>query len=164
MIDAPSRDHTYLVHMLAAIERIRRYVGRKGRATFLRNALLQDAVIRNIEIVGEAAGRVSTETTSRTPEVPWREIVGMRHRLIHGYLEVNLNTVWQVVARDLPALAEDDADHRQCTEDRAAGEKGQQDDDQRRLPPCDVPVLGSYLRLRVGHLLDTGNNFQETPP
>lgn len=104
MIDAPSRDHTYLVHMLAAIERIRRYVGRKGRATFLRNALLQDAVIRNIEIVGEAAGRVSTETTSRTPEVPWREIVGMRHRLIHGYLEVNLNTVWQVVARDLPAL------------------------------------------------------------
>jgi uncharacterized protein with HEPN domain len=102
--DAPSRDHTYLGHMLAAIERIRRYVGRKGRATFLRNALLQDAVIRNIEIVGEAAGRVSTETTSRTPEVPWREIVGMRHRLIHGYLEVNLNTVWQVVARDLPAL------------------------------------------------------------
>jgi uncharacterized protein with HEPN domain len=102
--DAPSRDHTYLGHMLAAIERIRRYVGRKGRATFLRNALLQDAVIRNIEIVGEAAGRVSTETTSRTPEVPWREIVGMRHRLIHGYLEVNLNTVWRVVARDLPAL------------------------------------------------------------
>jgi uncharacterized protein with HEPN domain len=90
--------------MLAAIERISRYVGRKSRATFLRNALLQDAVIRNIEIVGEAAGRVSTETTTRTPEVPWREIVGMRHRLIHGYLEVNLNTVWQVVARDLPAL------------------------------------------------------------
>jgi uncharacterized protein with HEPN domain len=101
---APSRDHTYLGHMLAAIERISRYVGRKSRATFLRNALLQDAVIRNIEIVGEAAGRVSTETTTRTPEVPWREIVGMRHRLIHGYLEVNLNTVWQVVARDLPAL------------------------------------------------------------
>jgi uncharacterized protein with HEPN domain len=61
-------------------------------------------VIRNIEIVGEAAGRVSTETTTRTPEIPWREIVGMRHRLIHGYLEVNLDTVWQVVERDLPAL------------------------------------------------------------
>jgi len=90
--------------MLAAIGRIRRYVGRKSRTAFLRSALLQDAVIRNIEIVGEAAGRVSTETTTRTPEIPWREIVGMRHRLIHGYLEVNLDTVWQVVERDLPAL------------------------------------------------------------
>jgi uncharacterized protein with HEPN domain len=90
--------------MLAAIERIRRYVGRKGRATFLRSALLQDAVIRNIEIVGEAAGRVSTDTTRQTPDIPWREVVGMRHRLIHGYLEVNLEIVWQVVRRDLPAL------------------------------------------------------------
>jgi len=102
--DASSRDHTYLGHMLAAIERIRRYVGRKSRAAFLRSALLQDAVIRNIEIVGEAGGRVSTGTTTRTPEIPWREIVGMRHRPIHGYLEVNLDTVWQVVERDLPAL------------------------------------------------------------
>lgn len=104
MTDASSRDRTYLGHMLAAIGRIRRYVGRKSRTAFLRSALLQDAVIRNIEIVGEAAGRVSTETTTRTPEIPWREIVGMRHRLIHGYLEVNLDTVWQVVERDLPAL------------------------------------------------------------
>jgi uncharacterized protein with HEPN domain len=90
--------------MLAAIERVRRYIGRKARATFLRNALLQDAVIRNIEIVGEAAGRVSIDTTTRTPEIPWREIVGMRHRLIHGYLEVNLEIVWQVAQRDLPGL------------------------------------------------------------
>jgi uncharacterized protein with HEPN domain len=104
-VTAPqSRDRTYLGHMLGAIERIRRYVGRTRRSGFLRNALLQDAVIRNIEIVGEAAGRVSAELTARTPDIPWREIVGMRHRLIHGYLEVNLDTVWEVVERDLPAL------------------------------------------------------------
>jgi uncharacterized protein with HEPN domain len=90
--------------MLEAIARIRRYVGRTRRTGFLRNALLQDAVIRNIEIVGEAAGRVSAELTARTPAIPWREIVGMRHRLIHGYLQVNLDTVWEVVERDLPAL------------------------------------------------------------
>ncbi|MGH8699081.1 MAG: HepT-like ribonuclease domain-containing protein [Burkholderiales bacterium] len=90
--------------MLEAIERIRRYVGRKRRVGFLGNPLLQDAVIRNIEIVGEAAGRVSPEFAARHPEIPWREIVGMRHRLIHGYLKVNLATVWEVVERDLPAL------------------------------------------------------------
>lgn len=104
MSDPATRDRTYLGHMLEAIERIRRYVGRTRRTGFCRNALLQDAVIRNIEIVGEAAGRVSAEFTSRTPAIPWREIVGMRHRLIHGYLQVNLDTVWEVVERDLPVL------------------------------------------------------------
>jgi len=99
-----SRDPDYLEHMLEAIERIRRYVGRKRRVGFLGNPLLQDAVIRNIEIVGEAAGRVSPEFAAHNPGIPWREIVGMRHRLIHGYLKVNLETVWEVVERDLPAL------------------------------------------------------------
>ncbi|MGH8683216.1 MAG: HepT-like ribonuclease domain-containing protein [Burkholderiales bacterium] len=104
MTEPASRDSSYLGHMLEAIERIRRYVGRKRRVGFLGNPLLQDAVIRNIEIVGEAAGRVSPEFAARHPEIPWREIVGMRHRLIHGYLKVNLATVWEVVERDLPAL------------------------------------------------------------
>jgi uncharacterized protein with HEPN domain len=99
-----SRDRTYLAHMLGAIARIRQYVGRTRRTGFLRSALLQDAVIRNIEIVGEAAGRVSAEFTAANAAIPWREIVGMRHRLIHGYLEVNLATVWEAVERDLPAL------------------------------------------------------------
>lgn len=107
MTDPASHDGTYLEHMLEAIARIRRYVGRTRRAGFLRNALLQDAVIRNIEIVGEAAGRVSAELTGRATAIPWREIVGMRHRLIHGYLQVNLDTVWEVIERDLPALERD---------------------------------------------------------
>jgi uncharacterized protein with HEPN domain len=102
-----SRDPGYLEHMLEAIARIRRYLGRKRRAGFLRDPLLQDAVIRNIEIVGEAAGRVSPEFAARHPAIPWREIVGMRHRLIHGYLKVNLDTVWEAVERDLPALERD---------------------------------------------------------
>lgn len=93
--------------MLEAIARIRRYVGRKGRTAFLASPLLQDAVIRNVEIIGEAAGRVSREFAARHASVPWRDIAGMRHRLIHGYLKVNLDTVWQAVKRDLPALEKD---------------------------------------------------------
>jgi uncharacterized protein with HEPN domain len=105
-LSAPdARDPAYLEHMLEAIARIRRYVGRKRHAGFLGDPLLQDAVIRNIEIVGEAASRLSPEFAARHAEIPWRDIVGMRHRLIHGYLKVNLDTVWEVVERDLPALA-----------------------------------------------------------
>jgi len=102
-----TRDHAYAKHMLEAIARVRRYVGRKGRAAFLASPLLQDALIRNIEIVGEAAGRVSREFAARHGAIPWRDIAGMRHRLIHGYLKVNLDTVWQVVKRDLPVLERD---------------------------------------------------------
>jgi uncharacterized protein with HEPN domain len=100
-----SRDPAYVEHMLEAIARIERYVGRKRRAGFLGDALLQDAVIRNIEIIGEAASRLSSEFSAQHTEIPWREIVGMRHRLIHGYLKVNIDSVWAVVERDLPALA-----------------------------------------------------------
>jgi uncharacterized protein with HEPN domain len=104
VIHAEARDPAYLEHMLEAIARIQRYVGRKQRAGFLRDALLQDAVIRNIEIIGEAASRLSPEFAARHAEIPWRDIVGMRHRLIHGYLKVNLDTVWEVVERGLLAL------------------------------------------------------------
>lgn len=105
MTGSEPRDPAYIAHMLEAIARIRRYVGRRQRVGFLADTLLQDAVIRNIEIIGEAAGRMSPEFAARHADIPWRDIVGMRHRLIHGYLKVNLETVWAVVERDLPALA-----------------------------------------------------------
>ncbi len=99
-----SREVLYLEHMLEAIGRIRRHLGRKRRAAFLRSELLQDAVVRNVEVIGEAAARVSAEFAARHPAIPWRDIVSMRHRLIHGYAKVRLDVVWDVVARDLPAL------------------------------------------------------------
>lgn len=104
MSAAEPRDAVYLGHMLEAIERIRNYVGRKRRAGFVASPLLQDAVIRNIGIVGEAAARLTPEFAARHPKIPWRAIVGMRHRLIHGYVKVNLDTVWAAVERDLPEL------------------------------------------------------------
>lgn len=104
MTEPADRDSAYLEHMLEAIARIQRYVGRKGRAAFLASPLLQDAVIRNIEVIGEAAARVRPDYAAQHASIPWRDIVGMRHRLIHGYLKINLDTVWQAVRRDLPLL------------------------------------------------------------
>jgi uncharacterized protein with HEPN domain len=97
-------DEAYLGHMLTAVTRIRRYAGRKGRAAFFKDSFLQDAIIRNVEVIGEAAGRLSPEFTARHPAIPWRKIIGMRHRLIHGYVEINLETVWDVVVHDARTL------------------------------------------------------------
>ncbi len=104
MTDIAPRDPTYIGHMLDSIARIRQFVGRKRRAGFLRSRLVQDAVIRNIEIIGEAAGQLSPTFIAGHSSIPWRKIVGMRHRLIHGYVQVDLHTVWDVIARDLPVI------------------------------------------------------------
>ena len=92
--------------MLQAFARISRYV-HGGAAEFLRDDKTQDAVIRNIEIIGEAAKnieRVDPAFVAQHPEVPWPIIYAMRNRLSHGYFEVDLEVVWQTVDRDLPVL------------------------------------------------------------
>jgi uncharacterized protein with HEPN domain len=65
--------------------------------------MVQDAVVRNLEIVGEAAKRVSPDLRERAPGIPWREMAGMRDKLVHDYFGVDLDLVWDVVATELPA-------------------------------------------------------------
>jgi uncharacterized protein with HEPN domain len=65
--------------------------------------MVQDAVVRNLEIVGEAAKRVSPDLRERAPGIPWREMAGMRDKLVHDYFGVDLDLVWDVVAAELPA-------------------------------------------------------------
>ena len=71
---------------------------------FEANPLVQDAVLRNIELIGEAAGRIPDEFRQAHPEIQWRQIVAMRNQLIHGYLGIDLDIVWDVVCVELPAL------------------------------------------------------------
>jgi uncharacterized protein with HEPN domain len=96
-------DRVYLEHIRDAISRIESYTT-GGRDVFLEQPMVQDAVMRNLEIVGEAAKRLSPESTAKSPDVDWRRIAGLRDVLIHHYFGVNLETVWNVVQNRLPEL------------------------------------------------------------
>ena len=98
------RDTAFLLDMLLAARDARQFVAGIGEAAFAASRLHQNAVIRSLEVIGEAAGKVSPAMQAKLPEIPWREITGMRHRLIHNYADVRLDLVWSVVATRLAPL------------------------------------------------------------
>ncbi len=93
----------YLQNIQQCIDRIELYTV-DGKAVFLENTMIQDAVIRNFEIVGEATKRLSPEFKSTHPDIPWQQMAGFRDVLIHDYLKVNLNRVWATIEHNLPEL------------------------------------------------------------
>jgi uncharacterized protein with HEPN domain len=95
-------DLPLLGHIADSIAAIESYTA-AGRDAFLADRLTQDAVIRNFEIIGEAASRLSAAIRNR-PGVPWRKIIAFRNRLIHAYWSVDLPLVWGVIENDLPSL------------------------------------------------------------
>ncbi len=96
-------DRPYLSHIEECIARVERYAA-SGRASFMESTLIQDAVMRNLQILGESARRISGETKARRPEVDWRGIIGFRNVLVHDYLSITLVRVWEVFEGDLPIL------------------------------------------------------------
>ena len=93
----------YLAHILECADRIERYLG-QDREAFLRDTMVQDAVIRNFEVIGEAAKRILEQFRVVHAEIPWRLMAGFRDVLIHDYEGVDLERVWRIAQEDLPAV------------------------------------------------------------
>jgi len=94
----------YLRHILLATGKINEYVNRGGRKLFDKDTAIQDALIKQIEIIGEATRKISEGFKKDYPGVPWKKMVGMRDKLVHDYMGVDLEAVWKTAAEDIPEL------------------------------------------------------------
>lgn len=99
-----NRDASYLLDILEAARKIVRITSGKTQSDFFADDVLQDSAIRQIEIIGEAARRISTETQQLHSHVPWHRIIGMRNHLIHEYREIDLTQVWNATQFSIPEL------------------------------------------------------------
>jgi uncharacterized protein with HEPN domain len=99
-----SKDEVYLRHILDAILAIEQFIGVKEKNEFLQDKLLQAGAVRELEVIGEAAKKLSPAAQERAPEIPWKSIAGMRDKLIHDYFSVDLEAVWKTLQEDLPLL------------------------------------------------------------
>lgn len=97
-------DRVRLQHMLDAANEALTFIQGRIRADLDNDRMLVLSLIRELEIIGEAASKISAETRSQNTSIPWQDISGMRNRLIHAYFDVDLDTVWSTVSRDLPTL------------------------------------------------------------
>lgn len=98
------RDRVHMVDILEAARLAVSYVGDEEFASFSKDVRCQDAVIRRLEIIGEAARRTSDKAKRSFPDLPWHEMIGMRNFMIHEYDNVDINTVFSTVRKDLPPL------------------------------------------------------------
>lgn len=100
------RDASRLRDILENARLARHFIQDKSRDDLYSDTMLAYAVVRALEVIGEAANRVTSEVQATMPDIEWSNIIGMRHRMIHGYDKVNHDIVWTVVEDQLPALIE----------------------------------------------------------
>lgn len=99
-------DQTRLRHMLEAAQKVMQYVQNESRESLEQDEKLALALVRLIEIIGEAAARVSPEKQAELPQIPWKEIIGMRNRLVHAYFAIDYDIVWNTATINMPALVQ----------------------------------------------------------
>jgi len=97
-------DTAYLQHVLDAILKVESYLLGLDESAFLADTRTQDAVVRQLEIIGEATKKVSSEVRGRNSDTPWQDIAGMIDKLVHDYFSVDMRRVWNTAKRDLPPL------------------------------------------------------------
>jgi uncharacterized protein with HEPN domain len=97
-------DLAYIEHILECIRKIKKYSSRLTFTKFKVNELLQDAIIRNIEIIGEASKKVSLNTKQTYSKIPWKEISGLRDKLVHDYIGIDVKVIWKTIKEDIPTL------------------------------------------------------------
>jgi uncharacterized protein with HEPN domain len=101
----PKRDPDLLIQdMLEAVRKIELFIAGLDRSAFLRDEKTVDAVVRNLEVLGEAARQLPEDFTSRFSAVPWYQIAGLRNRIVHDYFGLDLGIIWQIIHHDLPLL------------------------------------------------------------
>ncbi len=100
-------DASCITHILEAARKAIDFTRGRSREELERDEMLALSLVRLLEIIGEAAGGVSDSYRAKHPEIPWKKMVGLRNRLIHGYFDVDLNIVWNTVVGDLPPLVEE---------------------------------------------------------
>ncbi len=99
-----NRDEILLLDILIAARKAQRYIGEMGETEFRASDLHQSAVVRELQVIGEAARQISDEFKEDHPEFDWQSMAGMRNRLIHEYFRVSLEVVWQTLREDVPDL------------------------------------------------------------
>lgn len=96
--------HFYIDDMIDFAQQVANYTAGLDQETFFANRLIHDATLRNMELIGEAATHVPEEVRQSCTDIPWRQIIATRNRLIHGYLGIDADTIWSIVQSDIPAL------------------------------------------------------------
>ena len=95
---------TYIEDIITAIDKIENYTAGMAKENLIRNELVQDAVVRNLEVIGEAVKKIPNDVRSSYEDIPWRKIAGLRDILIHEYFGINMNIVWDVIENKLQPL------------------------------------------------------------
>ncbi|MFA5020508.1 MAG: DUF86 domain-containing protein [Patescibacteria group bacterium] len=103
-MDQLERDELYISHILIAAEHVGQFIIDVTYEKYLKDLMLQNALVKELEVIGEAARRLSADFIIKNDKIDWKQIIGMRHKLVHDYFEINLKEVWDTANNDVPKL------------------------------------------------------------